>query len=722
MNELNDITNRRILIIDDNPSIHEDIRRILAPRAKLSTAMADAKVFLFGEAPEKFVQAEFIIESAFQGEEGLHKVQQAAESGQPYALAFVDVRMPPGWDGLETITQIWKDHSDLQVVICTAYSDYSWQEMIEHLGMSDSLVILKKPFDKIEVLQLAHALTKKWSLNQQVHCRLQNLDELVNQRSAELRAANEKLKSEITERMQMEKALRLSEERFSKAFRASPIPLAIQSLRQQRFVDANHGFQALTGYGREQLVGHTPEEINLWGEADGGREPLKKLRSEMSVRNLPYRLRTQKGQLRDTLLSVELFELEGEPYLLIIAQDITEQIKLENQLRQAQKMEAVGQLAAGVAHDFNNILTVVQGHASVLLATRPPDSREGKSLQAINFAAERAGKLVRQLLTFSRKQVMQARSIEVSAVLAAVSDMLPRLLGEQVLMNVIAPKGLPSVYADAGMLEQMLINLAVNARDAMPEGGTLTIQAEAVQLGPDAARENPEARPGKFLRLSVTDTGCGIPPEVLPRIFEPFFTTKPVGKGTGLGLATVYGIAKQHQGWVEIQTQLGQGTTFKVLLPCPEKRTEAPALPFTTQVLKGGEETILVAEDEEDVRDFAVELLKSYGYKVYAAASGQQALERWAERQDEIKLLLTDMVMPGGMSGRQLAKQLLEQRPNLAVIYTSGYSPGSAGHELAEVQQSNFLGKPYGPSRLLNLVRECLDRAAAPNAAAAAKS
>jgi PAS domain S-box-containing protein len=711
MNEQNNITNRRILIIDDNPSIHDDIRRILAPRSKPNAAMADAKAFLFGEAPEKFVPTEFVIESAYQGEEGLRKVTQAAESGQPYALAFVDVRMPPGWDGLETITQIWKGHADLQVVICTAYSDYSWQEMIEHLGMSDSLVILKKPFDKVEVLQLAHALTKKWALNHQLNGRLQNLDELVNQRSAELRSANEKLKSEIAERMQIEKALRLSEARFSKAFRASPIPLAIQSLRQQRFVDANDGFQALTGYGRENLVGHTPEEINLWGEADGGRLVLKKLRAEMSVRNLPYRLRTQKGQLRDTLLSVELFELEGEPYLLIIAQDITEQIKLENQLRQAQKMEAIGQLAAGVAHDFNNILTVIQGHSSVLLATRPPDSRESKSLQAISFAAERAGKLVRQLLTFSRKQVMQARSMEVGTVLASVADMLPRLLGEQILMNVVAPKGLPLVIADAAMLEQMLINLAVNARDAMPDGGTLTIKAEAVQLGPEAVRENHEARPGKFLCLSVTDTGCGIPPEILPRIFEPFFTTKPVGKGTGLGLATVYGIAKQHQGWVEIQTQVGHGTTFKVLLPCPEKKPEAPAAPLTTQLLKGGQETILVAEDEEDVRDFAVELLKSYGYTVYSAASGQQALERWAERLDEIKLLMTDMVMPGGMSGRQLAGRLLEQRPDLPVIYTSGYSPGTAGQELAEVQQGNFLAKPYGPSRLLNLVRECLDRA-----------
>src|SRR5581483_2929551 len=296
MNNQSPARNNRILVIDDNPSIHADIRKILSPNERPNTALADAKALLFDETPTKSSQTDFEIVSAFQGEEGLGKVQEAAQAGRPFAMAFVDVRMPPGWDGVETITRIWKDNPDLQVVICTAYSDYSWEEMIGHIGKSDNLLILKKPFDNIEVLQLAHALTQKWALRYEISCRLNDLDQLVTQRTSELQSANDKLKREITDRLQMEKALRLSEERFSKAFRASPIPLAIQSLREERFIDVNEGFQKLAGFTREELIGHTPEELNFWSEPGAGRALLKKLHQEMSVLNLPCRLRSKSGQ------------------------------------------------------------------------------------------------------------------------------------------------------------------------------------------------------------------------------------------------------------------------------------------------------------------------------------------------------------------------------------------------------------------------------------------
>ncbi|HZR17834.1 MAG TPA: response regulator [Verrucomicrobiae bacterium] len=713
MNNQSPARNNRILVIDDNPSIHADIRKILSPNERPNTALADAKALLFDETPTKSSQTDFEIVSAFQGEEGLGKVQEAAQAGRPFAMAFVDVRMPPGWDGVETITRIWKDNPDLQVVICTAYSDYSWEEMIGHIGKSDNLLILKKPFDNIEVLQLAHALTQKWALRYEISCRLNDLDQLVTQRTSELQSANDKLKREITDRLQMEKALRLSEERFSKAFRASPIPLAIQSLREERFIDVNEGFQKLAGFTREELIGHTPEELNFWSEPGAGRALLKKLHQEMSVLNLPCRLRSKSGQTREALLSVELFELDGEPFLLTIAEDITEQIKLENQLRQAQKMEAVGQLAAGVAHDFNNILTVINGHASLLLAAKPPESPDRRSLQSIAAAADRASKLVRQLLTFSRKQFIQVQSLDVGHALASIAEMLPRVLREDVAVEIKAQPELPPINADAGMIEQMLMNLAVNARDAMAGGGRLALEARLVEITAETAQQNQEARPGKFICLSVRDTGCGIPPEILPRIFEPFFTTKPVGKGTGLGLATVYGIAKQHDGWIEVQTQVEQGTTFNIFLPVSECKPEAPAAPPVARNLKGGSETLLVAEDEDEVRDFAVQLLKSHGYNVVCAASGPEALQKWSERKNEIQLLLTDMVMPGGLTGRQLGERVLQEKPSLPVIYTSGYSPGMAGRDLALLEGANFLAKPYGPARLLHMVRDCLDRRAA---------
>jgi two-component system cell cycle sensor histidine kinase/response regulator CckA len=703
------LKNNRILIIDDNPAIHEDIRKILGGEGKRNEALASTKALLFGANSTPTNQKRFEIDSAHQGKEGLEMVQKAAEAGRPYAMAFIDVRMPPGWDGIETISRIWKQYPELQVVICTAYSDYSWADMIGQIGKTDSLVILKKPFDNIEVLQLAHALTEKWLLTHQVKNRLNDLDEAVNQRTAELQSANGQLKKEITERMQMEKALRLSEERFSKAFKASPIPLAIQSLRQETFTDANQGFQELTGFTRAEILGRTAQELNLWIDPVENSDMIQKLHQQMSIRNLSRRLRSKSGQLRDILLSVELFELDGEPLLLTIAQDITEQITLEHQLRQAQKMEAVGQLAAGVAHDFNNILTVIQGHSSMLLAAKEAESADWKSLQTISKAAERAAKLVRQLLTFSRKQFVNMKPMNIGITLSTISEILPRVLPENIEMSIQVADGLSAIKADAGMMEQLLMNLAVNARDAMPNGGRITFTAEMTEVSPAAAANNQDARPGRFVCLSVADTGCGMAPDVLSRIFEPFFTTKPVGKGTGLGLATVYGIAKQHEGWTEVESQPGQGSTFRIFMPTCNVEPEVVSVPSITAPVSRGSETILVVEDEEAVREFVVQLLQSSGYQTIAAESAPQALERWAQHRGKIHLLLTDMMMPGGLTGRELGDRLSAQDPALKVIYSSGYSPGMAGKDLALFKLKSFLPKPYDPAKLLKILRHCLD-------------
>jgi PAS domain S-box-containing protein len=699
------LPHNRILIIDDNPSIHEDIRKILGDWGKTDATLDRDKARLFDDPAPVAEPTRFEIDSAYQGQEGLDRVQKALAAGQPYALAFVDVRMPPGWDGIETISRIWQTQPDLQVVICTAYSDYSWAEMIRQIGKSDGLCVLKKPFDNIEVMQLAHALTEKWRLNHQVKNRLADLDQAVSRRTTELQSANDQLKKEITDRVQAEKALRFSEARFAKAFKASSIPLAIQSLRQETFVDANQGFQELTGFNLAELVSHTAQELKLWIDPAKHNLLLEQLHQQTSIRNLPSRLRTKSSLLRDVLLSVERLELDDEPLLLISAQDITGQINLENQLREAQKMEAVGQLAAGVAHDFNNILTVIQGYASLLLAEKSPESSDRQPLETIAEQAEQAGRLVRQLLTFSRKQFVQIKPTDIGNIFLSISKMLPRVLSEDIAVIIQADPGLPLINADAGMMEQMLINLAVNARDAMPAGGRLDISAKEVDVSPAQANNHPDARPGRFLCLSVADTGHGMPPEVLSHIFEPFFTTKPVGKGTGLGLAVVYGIVKQHEGWVEVQSQPDHGSCFRIFLPVcivepqPELITPGPEL------MRRGSETILVVEDEPAVRDVVVKLLSSHGYQTLVADSGPKALERWAQHRGKIHLLLTDMVLPGGLTGREVSHRLLAQDPTLKVIYSSGYSPCLAG----TAQDQTFLPKPYRASQLLNKLRECLD-------------
>ena len=707
-----EVRNNRILVIDDNPSIHEDIRKVLSAGKERNDSMASAKAMLFDEETAATERVEFEIDSALQGEEGYLKIRDRAAQGRPYAVAFVDVRMPPGWDGVETITQIWKHHPDLQIVLCTAFTDYSWDEMLGQLGRSDSLVILKKPFDNIEVLQLAYALTHKWVLNNQLKQQLSALDEQVNQRTQELQTAHNKLKKEFAERMEIEKALRLSEERFSKAFRASPIPLAIQSLKNQTYVDANDGFQQITGFTREELIGQTPMEKGLWEDQNESKEILQHLECRIPIRNRRVRLRTKGGDVRDTLISVELFDLDNEPYVLTNVQDITEQIKLEYELRQSQKMEAIGQLAAGVAHDFNNVLTVVQGHACLLLGSKLPDAPDYRSLETISAAAERASKLVRQLLTFSRKQFLQIRTMDILETFESASEMFPRVLGEHIEVKVVTGSDLPHIDADAGMMEQILMNLAVNARDAMPQGGTLTIRAESALITPEAAYGHPESRPGNFLCLTVSDTGCGISPDTMLRIFEPFFTTKPVGQGTGLGLATVYGVAKRHKGWVEVQSELGKGTTFKVFIPASQKfveKSQAPSASDGKTTVEKGDETILVVEDEDALRELVVEVLKPQGYNVISANSGVKALEEWGQRKEKIHLLITDLVMPGGVMGRDLGQQLFAQDPELKVIYTSGYSPGLAGKDMALLEGKNFLAKPYPPIRLLKAVRDCLD-------------
>jgi CheY-like chemotaxis protein len=380
-------------------------------------------------------------------------------------------------------------------------------------------------------------------------------------------------------------------------------------------------------------------------------------------------------------------------------------------------MEAIGQLAAGVAHDFNNLLTIIHGHASLQAGKGDLSEATRHSIEQIKLAADRAAALTRQLLTFSRKQVMQPRPISLNDVITKSQALLKRLLGETIRLECTCASELPLVFADENSLDQVIMNLAVNARDAMAEGGVLTISTEDVVLCSADTVRNPDARAGRFVRLSVTDNGCGMDTTLLTRIFEPFFTTKPQGKGTGLGLSTVYGIVKQHEGWMEVRSMPGMGTTFHVHLPITEKRPKAiedtaffsrsagtpsaPAQPAPSLVL--------VVEDEPVLRSFISMTLEAHGYKVLVAGDGLEALQVGASAKEKIDLLLTDMVMPNGMTGVTLGAQLSERLPGLKVLYTSGYSQELMDNAERLKQGVNFLPKPFDVNRLLKTVRACLD-------------
>jgi two-component system cell cycle sensor histidine kinase/response regulator CckA len=384
-----------------------------------------------------------------------------------------------------------------------------------------------------------------------------------------------------------------------------------------------------------------------------------------------------------------------------------ERRQLEHQLRQWQRMEAVGQLAGGVAHDFNNLLTIIEGYASLIL-----DCQEiGTPARKILNAALRAKALTRQLLAFGRKQVMHSRSVDLNEILAEMTKLLAPAVREDIRLEFDYGSNLPPVHADAGMVEQVLLNLVVNARDAMPTGGTLSISTGLETLHEVPLRRKSEVVPGKFVFITVSDTGIGIAPEVLPRIFEPFFTTKEVGKGTGLGLATVYGIVKQHRGWIDVQSEPGCGATFRVFFPAALPPSASNRVVHSVGKVEHprGRETILVAEDDPDLRLLVTAVLKQHGYNVLEASQGKEALAIWNQERDEISLLLTDMVMPDGISGRDLAAKVRADNPALKILFTSGYSSDIFGQALTLNPGEAFLQKPFAPADLLKAIRGILD-------------
>jgi len=504
-----------------------------------------------------------------------------------------------------------------------------------------------------------------------------------------------------------EQALRRSEARYRSLVQSSVYGIYRASL-EGRFLDVNPALISMLGYGSAEDVLLLDPEKDVFANPEEHARLVEEFRRSGRLDGVELKWKRKDGGRITVRISGRAVSSADEPadVLEAIAEDVTDRRALEDQFRQAQKMEAVGRLAGGVAHDFNNLLMVIGGYAEVILSKLPSDHPLYEKGKAIQQAADRATTLTRQLLAFSRKQLLELKIVDVNAIVADMERLLRPLIGENVkLATLLAPQA-ALTRADAGQLEQVLMNLVVNGRDAMPGGGTLTIQTQTTVVDGNHRRVQQFIRPGNYVVLSVSDTGMGMDKETQSRIFEPFFTTKEKGKGTGLGLSTVYGIVKQSGGYVMVQSEKGQGSTFQIYLPQVDGTAEDNSSPAPDATL-GGSETVLLVEDEDSVRQLVRDTLEAKGYSVLEAKSGEEGLETATRHQGTIQLVITDVVMPG-MNGRELVKRLAETNPTTKVLYLSGYTEDTIVSDGAIEGGTAFLQKPFSLQNLSRKVREVL--------------
>ncbi len=511
---------------------------------------------------------------------------------------------------------------------------------------------------------------------------------------------------DITQRKIAEETLR-KEKEFSDAALESLPGLFYLFDERGRFLRWNRNLEWVTGYTAADLSVMQPLDI----VAPADRPRLERCMADVFSKGSSSSeadLLKEDGSTTPYFFTGTLIEIAGRPCVVGMAMDLESQRRLEEQLRQSQKMEAIGQLAGGVAHDFNNILTVILSNADILLSALGPEDPRREELEGIREASQRAASLTRQLLAFSRKQMLRPKIVNLNSAIVNLENMLRRLIGEDIELITLLDPALWLVEADPGQIEQVVMNLAVNARDAMPRGGKLVIETGNLEVDEEFADSHYAVVPGCYVTLLVSDNGVGMTAETRERIFEPFFTTKQRSKGTGLGLSTVYGIVKQSGGFIWAHSDFGKGTTFKVYLPRADDTAATPQRPARWAAAPQGSETVLLVEDEDSVRELARRILVDRGYRVLEAADATQALEVSRVHPEPIHLLLTDVVMPG-LNGRELADRLRPQRPGMEVLYMSGYSDHAVLRDRTLNSGTNFLHKPFTPESLARRVRDVLD-------------
>jgi signal transduction histidine kinase len=678
---------RRIMVVDDNPA---DVDALLDP----------------------LLSAGFAVAVAQDGEEALEQIQHNVPD-----LILLDV-MLPGIDGFEICRRLKADNrtSAIPVIFLTSLTDLSDKLHGFAVGGVDYLT---KPIQQAEVLTRVRTHLALRDMTRQLQEAKKSLEQRVAERTAELAVLNRVIAASVSE-TQPEAILQIA---CCELAQVLGLPQAHATLLNEQRTEATvvaeylapgcvpmlgHSFSVAGNPALEYLINQQAPLVLDGARRDPGMEAVQDLidqRGSISLLALPLLIDgAMIGSL--TLSAIELRPFTSDEVGL--AWSVAKQVagvlarlrlnqarqRLEAQYHQAQKMEAIGRLTGGVAHDFNNILTVILGNCDLMLEELEPAHPLQSDVEQILSAAQRAAGLTHQLLAFSRQQVLQPRIVNLNEIVSNIEGMLQRLIGEHIVLLTKLEEPLAPVQADPGQLEQILLNLAINARDAMPQGGQLTIETANVELDE------------QFVMLAVSDSGVGMSPEVQARVFEPFFTTKELGQGTGLGLATCYGIVKQHGGSISVDSAVGQGTTIRIELPALPGVYPTQTAPPAAVELPRGHETVLLVEDQADVRQFAARVLRGLGYTVVEAANGTEAIERALERP--IQLLVTDMVMPG-LSGSELATQLMGHDPDLKIIYMSGYTEDRVAQDgWAEVGVA-FLSKPFSGIDLAQLVRTTLD-------------
>jgi len=505
---------------------------------------------------------------------------------------------------------------------------------------------------------------------------------------------------DITEQKQAERALKESEERFKLTFYSSPDAIILGRMQDAMWVDINEGFSKLSGYRREEVIGKTSFELEIWANPEDRDKMIKELTRKGFCENLEAVFRRRDGTVGTGLISSRVIFLGKVPHIISVTRDITamkeadeERKRLEAQLIQAQKMESVGRLAGGIAHDFNNMLGVILGRAELALSRSEPGGKLHSDLLDIQKAARRSADLTKQLLGFARRQTTEPKVLDLNDTISGMLKMLRRMIGEDIDLAFLPGLDVRQVKMDPAQLDQILANLCVNARDAIDDVGKITIETENAMLTYEDFKDKPYAAAGRYVSLIVSDTGCGMAKDVVEKIFEPFFTTKEVGKGTGLGLATVYGIVMQNEGYIKLYSEPGKGTIFKIYLPAQGYNATQGQIGDAEEEIIGGDETVLLVEDEPMLLEMGEIMLKRLGYDVFTANGPGQALETVKRCDKDIALLITDVVMPE-MNGMELSERLCSLKPGIRCLFTSGYTANVIARHGVLKEGVSFIQKP----------------------------